>query len=864
MQRYLSLILMILATMALVMAISFAVREKNQGRARWYMLFLGLNVALWIGGHGAMEISIDYDMAFLFRVLSLLGIAGYLLTLSLFVLHLIGNKSIVLRIILVAVSVFDVVVYGHRMTVIFTTVDGRVTYYGIKSFGRIFHFFFIAGIGILLIFCALVWLKKVKARRTRKCIRILMLANLVIVVAIIPDTIIPMLGMPAFPSSDFGAFIAYAVFWYYSVNINLFNIGISNLTTYMFESGNTAILVYDSEKQLAVANEYAKGLLHIEDDQQNNGLEALFHLSQEEEDDIFETTRQEGKYSINLRARYQDTPCSFHSSIVIDKFGDPYCMIVFLYDRTIEEKMKNEVIEANKAKSNFLANMSHEIRTPINAVLGIDELIIRESTEKEIIDYARNIQASGKALLSIINDILDFSKIESGKMELVPVEYHVSSLLNDCYHMISMRALEKNLLYETQVDEKIPSVLLGDEVRIRQIIVNLLTNAVKYTPSGSITLCASYRRIAKDKLLFVVEVKDTGIGITKEEQGKLFESFQRIDEKKNRNIEGTGLGLTITKQLITLMGGQIEVESEYGKGSVFRVEIPQKICSDIPIGSFDTGVAETKADYKESFHAPDAKILVTDDVAMNLKVFAGLLKRTQIQIDTACSGMECIEKLYNHSYDMVFLDHLMPHMDGIETMRKWKKSQSAINKDIPIIMLTANAIEGAKEEYLAEGFTDYLTKPIRSELLEEMICRYLPETLIHRAGEEAKEPLDKTVSIEERFPFLDTAQGMEYFAGDEEFYLSMLQDYVTENREAELQQAYEKKDYETIRIITHAIKGISLSIGANEVSEQAKQIEQALKKGDTVTAIACYDEFVVSYHTLIEQLKECFKANDTA
>lgn len=864
MQRYLSLILMILATMALVMAISFAVREKNQGRARWYMLFLGLNVALWIGGHGAMEISIDYDMAFLFRVLSLLGIAGYLLTLALFVLHLIGNKSIVLRIILVAVSVFDVVVYGHRMTVIFTTVDGRVTYYGIKSFGRIFHFFFIAGIGILLIFCALVWLKKVKARRTRKCIRILMLANLVIVVAIIPDTIIPLLGMPAFPSSDFGAFIAYAVFWYYSVNINLFNIGISNLSTYMFESGNTAILVYDSEKQLAVANEYAKGLLHIEDDQQNNGLEALFHLSQEEEDDIFETTKQEGKYSINLRARYQDTPCSFHSSIVIDKFGDPYCMIVFLYDRTIEENMKNEVIEANKAKSNFLANMSHEIRTPINAVLGIDELIIRESSEKEIVDYARNIQASGKALLSIINDILDFSKIESGKMELVPVEYQISSLLNDCYNMIVMRAAEKNLFYEIQVDEKLPSILLGDEVRIRQIIVNLLTNAVKYTPSGGITLCASYRRIADDKILLVVEVRDTGIGISKEEQGKLFKSFQRIDEKKNRNIEGTGLGLTITKQLITLMGGRIEVESEYGKGSVFRVELPQKICSDTPIGHFDTGAKEDNAVYTESFHAPDAKILVTDDVAMNLKVFAGLLKRTQIQIDMAGSGRECIEKLHHQSYDMVFLDHLMPEMDGIETIREWKRSYSAINKDIPIIMLTANAIEGAKEGYLAEGFTDYLTKPIRSELLEEMICKYLPDRLIQWTTENTEATVDRKMSLPERFPFLDTAQGLEYFAGDEEFYLSMLEDYVTDERQTELEQAYAKKDYETIRIITHAIKGISLSIGANEVSEQAKKVEQALKQGDTTAGMDAYEEFAVSYRTLLHKLSERLKTNDTA
>ena len=399
-----------------------------------------------------------------------------------------------------------------------------------------------------------------------------------------------------------------------------------------------------------------------------------------------------------------------------------------LIRQNINYKKKAEA--ANKAKSDFLANMSHEIRTPINAILGNDELILRESTEKDILDYAKNIKNSSKSLLALINDILDFSKIESGKQSIIPVEYKPDTLFNDSYNLVSMRAAEKNLAFTVDIDDRIPSILFGDEIRIRQICANLLTNAVKYTKSGSILFKTYAERTKQDWINLVIEVKDSGIGISKENQEHIFDSFLRVDEKKNKNIEGTGLGLVITKQLVMLMQGRIDVDSTLGKGSTFCVRIPQRVISQDPIGKKNFETVQSEPAYKEQFHAPQGKVLVVDDVAMNLKVFTGLLKRTQIQIDTALSGMECIKLVAKNKYNIIFLDHMMPEMDGIETFDTMRIMTNSLNKDTPVIMLTANAIEGAKAEYLSAGFADYLSKPIHSDQLEQMILKYLPKELI--------------------------------------------------------------------------------------------------------------------------------------
>ena len=414
-------------------------------------------------------------------------------------------------------------------------------------------------------------------------------------------------------------------------------------------------------------------------------------------------------------------------------------------------KLNEELGEANArlesasaAKSSFLANMSHEIRTPINAVLGMDEMILRECKDKQILEYANDIDSAGHQLLSLVNDILDFSKIESGKMELHPVEYELFSIMNDCYNMIFMRAKRKELEFIVENDPEIPAFLHGDEVRIRQIIMNLLTNAVKYTKDGTVKLRFSYEDIDEDNIRLIVSVKDTGIGISEENQKYLFDSFKRIDEKANRNIEGTGLGLSITKKFTEMMNGEITVDSVLYEGSTFTVYIPQKVADRGKVGNFADRLNRRnesleKAEEKDGkevksdrFTAPHARILVVDDVKMNLNVVRLLLKNTGMQIDLASSGEECLKYTLVKRYDVILMDHMMPIMDGIEALHRVRQQADGLNADTPVVALTANALVGAQEMYMEEGFASYISKPVKSIDLEAALVALLPPEKIIR------------------------------------------------------------------------------------------------------------------------------------
>ncbi len=394
--------------------------------------------------------------------------------------------------------------------------------------------------------------------------------------------------------------------------------------------------------------------------------------------------------------------------------------------------------QANEAKSHFLSTMSHDIRTPMNAIIGMDEMILRSSQDEEILAYAENIKTAGNTLLGIIKDILDFSKIEAGKMELVPVDYNFVSLLNDLVNMVQCKAEEKGLTFELEVDKNIPRIMNGDEIRIKQVITNILSNAVKYTKQGGITFSISSEKIAEypDEVVLHVCIKDTGIGIKKEDLDKLFVAFERIEEKKNRNVEGTGLGMAIAQSFLNMMDSKMQVESTYGVGSEFSFDLKQRVVNWEPLGEFDTAFKRFRSErkqYRVKFTAPKARILVVDDTEINLKVFTSLLSKTKMQIETADSGDACIQLFKKNHYDLIFLDHMMPNKDGIETMKEMKTLQDTPNTDIPVICLTANAISGMREMYIEAGFHDYLTKPIDTSRLEDMILRYLPSDLIeHR------------------------------------------------------------------------------------------------------------------------------------
>ena len=523
---------------------------------------------------------------------------------------------------------------------------------------------------------------------------------------------------------------------------------------------------------------------------------------------------------------------------------------------------------ANQAKSEFLSNMSHEIRTPINAIMGMNEMVIRESKDKNILEYSENLQNAARTLLGLVNDILDFSKIEAGKMEIIPVEYHVSSMLNDLVNMIETRAAKKNLYFKINVNESMPSVLFGDEIRIKQVITNILTNAVKYTKEGGVTLNVTYRPIDEERLLFCVSIADTGIGIKKRDLRKLFSAFERIEEERNRTIEGTGLGMNITKKLLEMMGSSLQVDSVYGKGSTFAFEVEQKIMNAEPIGNFQEDYKNSLNQHKkyhESFTAPDARILVVDDTVMNLTVIKGLLKQTKIKIDTALNGTDCLTLVARNKYDIIFLDHRMPGMDGIETLAAMKKIKNNPNASTPVISLTANAISGAKEQYITAGFNDYLTKPINYTALEDLIMNYLPDEKIQAADE--SEPVEEVeeVALPEwltKVEGLDINAGVENCGGAEPYV-----DALTVFAESIIQAAdlienyYKSEDWRNYTTKVHALKSTAKVVGAAELSEKAKRLEDAGNSGyvneirqDTEPLLKLYRSYAKKLEPLIKSV----------
>ncbi|MCR5011254.1 MAG: response regulator [Lachnospiraceae bacterium] len=631
---------------------------------------------------------------------------------------------------------------------------------------------------------------------------------------------------------------------------------------------------------------------------------------------------------------FTEMPPNYMQSDIMQSIVIVSCIIgiIFKYQTYLYEKQQAKILEtdrllqvANDAKSQFLANMSHEIRTPINGIIGMNTMLLKEldnGNTEDVIEYAKNIQSASQTLLSLINDILDISKIESGKMEIIPVEYDLFSILNDCYNMNFIRALEKNLTLELEIEESLPAILYGDEVHVRQIINNVLSNAVKYTEKGSVLLRMSAAEQDEKEVTLRIEIKDTGIGIKEENLEKLFQNFTRVDVEKNRNIEGTGLGLSLTKKLIELMDGEIQVQSEYGVGSVFTVILKQGVASTHKMGSFDEkyrAYIQQEEKYSENRIAPSAKVLLVDDVRMNLRVAQGLLSSTLASIDIAGGGEECLKLMREKKYDIVFLDHMMPGLDGMATLKALKADASHPNQDTPVIALTANAIVGAKEMYINAGFSDYITKPIQEKEILDTFFKFVPcenASVEPVAKKSATEDIQKTASssnvtasdyntnataaeksddetpdvsntstavetpseaasannesstsdaqnendnaeksLEERFPTLDIELAFTYCMDDEELLLEMIDEYLIWETPNELDGYFDAKDWKNYEIAVHALKSTSLNIGAKDLSEHAKALEFAAKGSDTDYITEHHKEVMDEYHRLIDELK---------
>ena len=872
---FINCLAVVFSTIIAICGISYFMREKNAGALRYYMLVMGFFGALWSGGYGIMGFTETGEAAAVFRAVGLVGVAGFMMTEALMIAYMVELPKWLFRAYAMIFGIFAVVdlyfFIPDQHT--FVRLNGRMCYYSTNSFGRMVHNIFLAFVVVTMIAMAILWVHKEKPKRQSYYVRAAILANIAILFSIIPDTILPMLGKPSFPSSAYGMFLTYMITWFWATRFNAFSITVGNLSQYIYESANTAILIFDEYFRLVLANPYGQELLGIKKIE-NQKLMQLFQGTDAESGRIKDGILRDNKGVAELVSVHGAISCSLNFSLARDFHDDPYCIVCFVYDLTKEKNMLEEVVRANEAKSQFLANMSHEIRTPINGILGMDSVLLKECHDENLREYAKNIQSAGQSLLSIINDILDISKIESGKMEILTIRYQLFSVLNDCYNLTKIKLQNKPVSFIMQINEKLPSWLYGDEVRIRQIINNFLSNAVKYTKEGNITFELDFEEKTDEQILLVITVRDTGIGIKEEDLGKLFESFTRIEEKRNRNIEGTGLGLNLTKNLVNLMGGEVFAESTYGKGSCFTAKIPQKIADAKPMGDFGKRYQQylsTSDDDKLSFLAPDARILVVDDVTMNLKVVEGLLKATKIQIDTAVSGSECLECVKTTPYQMIFLDHMMPEMDGLETLEHMKNLADNPNAQTPVIMLTANAIVGAKEEYIEAGFTDYLTKPIRETELLEMILKYLPEELVcenggqgieksqdaqdmeqPEAGGEGAEPLQRLEQLEG----LDVKTGLIYCMNEEDFYIEMLQEFLQADKASQLKHFLAEEDWDNYRTTVHALKSTSLTIGAAHLSGEAKALEMAAKEGNMDYIRSHHDGVMDEYKELTDHLKE--------
>lgn len=566
---------------------------------------------------------------------------------------------------------------------------------------------------------------------------------------------------------------------------------------------------------------------------------------------------------------------------VLSEYGYQQGKLVWFIDLTQNyeyinqlKRLKKYAEEENQEKSLFFARMSHEIRTPMNVILGMDEMILRETESENIRGYAENIKNVGSTLISLINDLLDLTKMETGKMEIHQTEYQVCVIINDIINMSRAKILEKNLKLKMQINPNLPSVLYGDEIRIRQVFLNIINNAIKYTERGQVTFALDYESYEDDSITLVARISDTGIGIKQEDMTKLFFEFQRLDPIRNRNVEGSGLGLIITKQLLNMMGGSISLESEYGKGSIFTIRLKQKVVLNQKIGYFDSQgreIFKKAPKFQASFTAKDCKILVLDDSQLNLEVVKGLLKDTLIQVDTALSGKECLEKVKKEYYHLLLIDQMMPEMSGTETMLKLRELFYGQAKDeeelkfqkwyqnVPAIVFTADHINQLKENFREFGFSDYIPKPITPTDFEDKIRNALSKELIH-----IQEPVIVETEDNTELPVvegLDLTVGLHYLNHNREKYLEVLQLYLeliisAPDEIYELTRARNWKDY---TIFVHGIKSASIQVGATKIQKAALRQEQLAKEEKEEEILLTQIPFIMEMKQLSYNLSHTMK-----
>ncbi|MGN0401793.1 MAG: response regulator [Acetatifactor sp.] len=910
MNTFVTRILFVGGIYALYAAIKIRLSTDWKSSANKLFALQCVGSGIWSLGFGELFAQTDPAAAYYCRSIGLAGTFIYLLSAQLLVCYISGIPKHVRYILQgfasLGIPVFFLII--QRDQTVYYMSDQGMTYYFKPGLANNLYTAYSVMFGIVSLSLTIYMIHFGRAKRIKALGKRLLIVTALMIFGTVLDTVLPLLGLFAIPGSTLMQLLGTLVLYYALRADNRAKINVENMSSYIYYSLSMPVLVYDSRRVLQIINDSAADFFELEQSalsQTPCALHQLFELK-EQEAYCFEQNHQE----MDVLCTRNQIICNLSINKIHDRYGDIMGYIIIVTD--LSERMKNiqhleeakkEAEAANMAKSTFLASMSHEIRTPMNAILGFSELILKQKISAVVRDYVSDIKLSCQNLLAVVNDILDISKLESGKMELVEADYYTNSLYQDVYHIISIQAKKKGLRFVMEVDPSLPSMLYGDKTRIRSILINVLNNAVKYTREGGVTCLVKILNREQDNITLQFIVADTGIGIKESAMAHLFESFSQFDQKKNKDIEGTGLGLAIVHGYLNLMGGTVDVNSTYGKGSTFTIVFPQRIVDATPMEEFTANSSDqASALNANELKIRDTDVLIVDDNLINLKVITGTFECYGLHVTTASSGSQAIELCRQKDYDLVFMDQMMPGMDGIEAMRRIRglSAHYATGGRAKIIVLTANAIAGTREKLMEEGFDEYLSKPMSFAKLENLLTSFVPaEKCIYGradenefsavaqdslgseemigyvagdgmrdsadgdgpndsvAGDGMRDSADTRELIAEYIPELDYALGVERCGGNEDTYLEILQLQIDLGKEhpSQLRALFAEERFDDFRILIHGIKGQLNSIGYTRLGSFAEKLEHTSRDNEYDFVRVHLPLFLEKYGELIRQLE---------